>query len=260
MRQQARRSSWSARRSAGRRNRCRECCRAAWSTATPPSTSAAASRPPTRINDGPWRCSNVRLGCWRGRVVLVGVRSPRCAGPTGRPLRGTGRYPPMVPACDPATAAFSPVGGAAGGPRRRGGRGGIVRSVGDLGEGGAQLGARREAIHRAPGEQAMDQFGEAVRQRRAQPGEVGGIAIESGQRGVGVGLAEERNPAGEAFVQHETERVEIGATVELLAADLLGRQVLGGAHHHVGAGEVVAGVRRAPWRCRSRSAARDRRA
>ena len=87
----------------------------------------------------------------------------------------------------------------------------------------------------------MDQVDQPDRQRRAQAGEVGGVALQPGERGVGVGLAEERHPTGEALVEHEAERVEVGATVELAAAHLLGRQVLGGAHHHVVAGEVVVG-------------------
>ena len=65
--------------------------------------------------------------------------------------------------------------------------------------------------------------------------------MQAGERGVGVGLAEERHASREALVQHEPERVEIGATVELLAADLFGRQVLGRAHHDVVAGEVGVG-------------------
>ena len=85
----------------------------------------------------------------------------------------------------------------------------------------------------------MDQVDEPDRQRRAQAAEVGRVALQAGERGVGVGLAEERHPAGEALVQHEAERVEVGATVEAAAADLLGRQVLGRAHHDVVAGEVV---------------------
>ena len=68
-----------------------------------------------------------------------------------------------------------------------------------------------------------------------------GVALEPRERGVGVGLAEERHTPGEALVEHERQRVEVGAPVEALAANLLGREVLGGAHHHVVAGEVVAG-------------------
>ncbi len=87
----------------------------------------------------------------------------------------------------------------------------------------------------------MDQLGQPVRKRRAQAGQVRRVAVEASERCVGVGLAKKRNPAGEAFVQHEAQRVEVGAPVELLAADLLGRQVLRCPHHDVGTGEVVAG-------------------
>ncbi len=84
----------------------------------------------------------------------------------------------------------------------------------------------------------MDDDHELGRQRRAQSCEVGGVALESGEGRVGVGLTEERHPAGQALVQHQSERVEVGPAVELLAAHLLGRQVLGGAHHDVVAGQV----------------------
>ena len=88
-------------------------------------------------------------------------------------------------------------------------------------------------------QQAMDQRREPVRQRRPQPSEIGGVAIETGQGRVGVGLTQEGHSAGKTFVQHEAERVQVGAAVQLAAAHLLGREVLGGAHHHVRAGEVV---------------------
>ena len=87
----------------------------------------------------------------------------------------------------------------------------------------------------------MDEVDEPTRDRRAQPAEVGRVALQAGQRGVGVGLAEERDPPGEALVEDQPERVEVGAAVELAAADLLGRQVLGRAHHHVVARQVLAG-------------------
>jgi hypothetical protein len=85
----------------------------------------------------------------------------------------------------------------------------------------------------------MDELGETVRQRRTQARQIRGIAIESGQCRVGVGLAEERHPPGEALVEDETQRVEVGPAVELLPAHLLGRQVLRRAHHHVGTREIV---------------------
>jgi len=87
----------------------------------------------------------------------------------------------------------------------------------------------------------VDQGGEAVGQRRAESGEVRRVPVEAGERGVRVRLAEERDPPGEAFVEHEPERVEIGAAVQSLATHLFRRQVLGGAHHDVVAGQVVAG-------------------
>ena len=89
------------------------------------------------------------------------------------------------------------------------------------------------------GEQLVDRDDEARRERRAEPREVGRVALQAGERRVGIGLAEERNASGKALVEHEPERVEVGSAVESFAADLLRRQVLGGPHHHVVAREIV---------------------
>ena len=113
--------------------------------------------------------------------------------------------------------------------------------VGDAEQFGAQFGAGRRAVRGVAREQPVDEVDEPARDRRAQPAEVRRVALEPGERGVGVGLAEERDAAGEALVEHEAERVEVGATVELATADLFRRQVLRGAHHHVVAREVVVG-------------------
>ena len=53
-------------------------------------------------------------------------------------------------------------------------------------------------------------------------GDVGGIALQSSQRGLGVVLAHEGNPTGQTLVQHETERIQIGAQVEFVTFHLLG--------------------------------------
>ena len=47
-----------------------------------------------------------------------------------------------------------------------------------------------------------------------------GITLEASEGCVGIALAKEGHPAREALVEHETERVEVGPPVELLAADL----------------------------------------
>ena len=44
--------------------------------------------------------------------------------------------------------------------------------------------------------------------------------------------------AAERLVEHDAEGVEVGAAVDRLALDLLGGQVLGGAEHGAGLGEV----------------------
>ena len=109
---------------------------------------------------------------------------------------------------------------------------------------GAHLGAGGEATVGL----ALHQLGDHVDQAVGRVGrnriEVRGVALQAGERGVGVGLALERHLAGEALVQHEAEGVEVGPAVEPAAAHLLRGQVLGRAHHHVVAGEVVAAAER----------------
>jgi hypothetical protein len=88
----------------------------------------------------------------------------------------------------------------------------------------------------------VDQVDEAAGDRRAQATEVGRVPLQPGERGVGVGLAEERDPAGEALVQHEAQRVEVGSPVETATAHLLRGEVFGRPHHDVVAGQVVPGA------------------
>ena len=52
-------------------------------------------------------------------------------------------------------------------------------------------------------------------------------------------VTDERRLAGEDFVEHAAQRVDIGAGVDRLAAGLLGRQVLRGADHRGGLGHAV---------------------
>ena len=140
--------------------------------------------------------------------------------------------------------------------RRRGGDGGgrdrrcrrhLDRRLGRgqrLGQRGAHFGAGAEATVGLALHQLGDHVDQAARQGWPQPHEVRGVALQAGERGVGVGLALERHLAGEALVQHEAEGVEVGATVQPATAHLLRGQVLGRAHHHVVAGEVVTTTQR----------------
>ena len=51
-------------------------------------------------------------------------------------------------------------------------------------------------------------------------------------------LAVERQPPGDHLVEHDAERIQIGARVELAALRLLGRDVRDAAHHHPGLGDA----------------------
>ncbi len=56
-----------------------------------------------------------------------------------------------------------------------------------------------------------------------------------------LGVARERRPAGQRVEQHRAERVDVGAGVGMLAADLLGRGEVGRADEVAGAREAGAG-------------------
>ena len=213
-------------------------------------TRATASSSRTSTIDGPVRdCSPLAglprrpvpaFGVWsRGRRLtgLGGVASPGIGGAPGR-VRGSWPVWRGVRTNGPTGPVVEAFGG---GGRAEWGEVGW-RLVGDAQQLGAQLGAGGRAVVGVARQQPVDQVDETPWDRRAQAAEVGRIALQAGEGGVGVGLAEERHPAGEALVQHEPQRVEVGPPVEAAAAHLLGRQVLGRPHHDVVAGQVVAGA------------------
>ncbi len=68
-----------------------------------------------------------------------------------------------------------------------------------------------------------------------EAGQGGRVVFELGEQGGGVGAAAERRLAGEALVEEAAERVDVGAAVDLFAADLLGGDVVGGAERAAGA-------------------------
>ena len=113
--------------------------------------------------------------------------------------------------------------------------------LGRIAKGGDELGAGCGTMCWVTSKQLVDRNDEFGRQGRPEPAEVGGVSLQTGKCGVGVGLTEERDAPGQALVEHEPERVEIGATVEFLASYLLGRQVLRRPHHDVVAGQVGLG-------------------
>ena len=73
---------------------------------------------------------------------------------------------------------------------------------------------------------------------RRRPRDLAHVLVGDGHRGV----AREGRFAGEQLVEQAAGRVQVAAGVDDLAAGLLGRQVLGGAHHGVGLGDGRRGV------------------
>ena len=66
----------------------------------------------------------------------------------------------------------------------------------------------------------------------------GRVGVQPGERGARAGVGLERHPAAQHLVEHDAEAVEVGAAVDRLGLDLLGRQVLGGAEERPLLGEV----------------------
>ena len=93
-------------------------------------------------------------------------------------------------------------------------------------------------------------LGQRLEHHRVQLGGDAGMALRRRHRilaDVLVGhrdrrVTDERRLAGEDFVQHAAQRVDVGAGVDGLAAGLLGGQVLGGADHRGGLRDAVAAV------------------
>ncbi len=92
---------------------------------------------------------------------------------------------------------------------------------------GDELAAGRVAV----GGVLREGFGEYL----LEAGQGGRVVFELGEQGGGVGAAAERRLAGEALVEEAAERVDVGAAVDLFAADLLGGDVVGGAERAAGA-------------------------
>ncbi len=62
--------------------------------------------------------------------------------------------------------------------------------------------------------------------------------MQPGQRGARFCVGRKGRSAAEHLVEHDTEAVQVGAGVDGASGDLLGRQVLGGAHHQARLGHV----------------------
>jgi len=64
--------------------------------------------------------------------------------------------------------------------------------------------------------------------------------VQALQRRGGVGLAPEGSASAQRLVEDDPERVDVGASVDRLALDLLGGDVLGRPDHEALGGEVAA--------------------
>ena len=91
------------------------------------------------------------------------------------------------------------------------------------------------------------QIGPALRRRLRQRVEVRHQHVDERP------VAGEGPRAGHRLVEHDAGGVDVGARVELLAADLLRAHVVGRAADRAARGQVARRPRRAAWRCRSRA-------
>ena len=152
----------------------------------------------------------------------AGVKKPRPEG--GSSSGGSAGGAPAAA----ATAAYDAVS-----PRAARGR---VRLGGV--EGLLELLGRGEAVRRVLGERLQDDRVEGSRDLRVQlarwPGTLGDLLQRHGDRGVAL----ERNPAREGLVQQDADRVDVGGRGDREALRLLGREVLRGAEHRAGLGDL----------------------
>ena len=109
--------------------------------------------------------------------------------------------------------------------------------------GGRSLGRGRSAAASS----SSSAIGTSGRARRTGAG----IWREAGQGDGALVGPVERHPAGEALGQDDRQRVEVGAPVDEVPLDLLGRDILRGTEQHTIVAQLVDGEHRAS-RCRSR--------
>ena len=105
---------------------------------------------------------------------------------------------------------------------------------------GAEVGGAVVAVAGLAGHGAAHDVLERLRHARAHLARAQRLALEAGQRDGGFAVALEGRAAAEHLVEDDAEAVDVGAGVDRLALDLLGRHVLGGADHEAGLGEVGA--------------------
>ena len=137
-------------------------------------------------------------------------------------------------AAQPFELAFAPDEDTARQPVERVGLrvGGRARQWVDALERCEHLGRRGRAVARCLGEQPQDQrfeVGWAVLTAQRGPYWRGVDVLRDHYGGV---VADERRVAGDQFVEHRAERVEVGLRRDLLPERLLGRHVPEGADHH----------------------------
>ena len=81
----------------------------------------------------------------------------------------------------------------------------VRRSRVDRDEFLAEVGASGRTVGWVARQRLVDQVDESEWKGRTKMCEVGRIALESSERGLGVVISEERHPTGEALVEHQAE-------------------------------------------------------
>ena len=190
-----------------------------------------------------WLAAGWRARGWRAAGRLLARRAGRGRGEVTGGLLGGGGV-----AADGGGGRSGAGGGGSGSGGGTGQDGGGVGGAGIGGGGGADSaagGGDEFAAGRVPvggvfGQRLADDLIDLPRQCGLQRAGGGGHLLHMRPDDRGVNVLGERDPAGQAFIQHTAQRVDVGAAVDGTALDLLGSDVVDGAHELAGGRQPTA--------------------
>ncbi len=107
----------------------------------------------------------------------------------------------------------------------------------------SEVATRLEALVLVAGERLEEDALELLVHLRVQPGQTRNGGLLNQLHGLVIGLAEEETPTREHLPEHDPQREDVGASVDLLTHRRLGRQIAELALHHAGVGLLELGRR-----------------